>query len=235
MKIHNAEFNYFNERRKRLHVPKSIFFLSLFLLFLPILNIIYLGVNSNLDLVNYIKIPLKLPIISNFILFFPVVIGILLLTGKKIGWYFFLIYTIGLIFQNIYSIILYPSIQNSGSLFRTIFWFGLCIFICSKDISVPFMKIYPRGWRGEKRQQVKIPITIDNIDYLTEDASIKGVYIKCENFPYQVSDSVNLKIVTKEKIIELCSGVVRKDNNGVGLAFRGVGKEDIQSLKVLTS
>ncbi|MCK6382652.1 MAG: hypothetical protein L6Q54_15560, partial [Leptospiraceae bacterium] len=109
-------FNFLSERRKRIKIPTSIVILSLFLFVLPLVNISYMGLSNNIFIKDLYKIPSRLSVFTNIMLFAPILIAIMLFLGKKRGWYLFLAYSSILIFQNIYSLVVLPSIQNSGIL-----------------------------------------------------------------------------------------------------------------------
>jgi hypothetical protein len=128
MKLFNTE------RRKRIKIPLSIMILSLFLFVLPLVNIFYMGFSNSLFIKEFYKIPSRLSLLTNIVLFAPILVAMMLIRGKKIGWYLFLIYSILLIFQNIYSLVVVPGLLNSGVLFRTVFWISLVIYFCKKDI-----------------------------------------------------------------------------------------------------
>lgn len=134
-------FNFLTERRKRIKIPTNIMILSLFLFVLPLVNISYMGLSNSIPIKDFYKIPSRLSIFTNIMLFAPILIAIMLFLGKKRGWYLFLAYSSVLIFQNIYSLVVLPSIQNSGILFRTIVWLSLVIYFCKKDISAPYLKM----------------------------------------------------------------------------------------------
>lgn len=224
-------FNFLTERRKRIKIPTSIMILSLFLFVLPLINISYMGLSNNIPFKDFHKIPSKLSVFTNIMLFAPILIAIMLFLGKKRGWYLFLTYSSILIFQNIYSLVVLPSIQNSGILFRTIVWLSLVIYFCKKDISAPYLKMYPRGWRGEKRTPLKLRVKIKGIDYVTADASLSGIFVFFPECPFQLTEEIEVEIYFEEKSYNFSTGVVRIDNNGIGLAFRNLNKDKIELLK----
>jgi hypothetical protein len=108
-------------------------------------------------------------------------------------------------------------------LFRTVLGFGLIVFFLRKDISSPYFKLYPRGWRGEKREPVELDVIIDDREYKTKDVSSNGVYVDWKNCEKELGDEIIIRFKQPDNTMlptETKVGVVRIDESGVGLAFR---------------
>ncbi len=219
------------EIRKRSEVPWKLKFLSICLFLLPFANFITL---------HWYQIPSVS--IANFyfwdystftkiIILSPLFIAPAIWFGKKEGWYLFLMYSILLVIQNIYSFSINPGLQNLGVLFRTFIFLPLLIWFCKSDIAAPYLTTYPRGWRGQKRLPIQIKVSIHQKEYVTADASLGGVFLFYPNCPFQISDQIDLEMVFGEKRKLFQTGVVRVESNGVGLAFRNLDKESKWFLK----
>jgi hypothetical protein len=107
----------------------------------------------------------------------------------------------------------------------TIFGFTLIFFFLRKDISAPYFKLYPRGWRGENRKPIEIEVTIDGKGYQTLDVSNTGIYVDWKNCEKELGDEVLIIFkpdsnLNSSVLKETKAGVVRIDESGVGLAFR---------------
>ena len=101
--------------------------------------------------------------------------------------------------------------------------FGLIVFFLRKDISAPYFKLYPRGWRGEKRKPVELDVIIDDRKYKTKDVSSNGVYVDWKDCDKELGDEIiiRFKQVDNNSLPkEAKVGIVRIDEVGVGLAFR---------------
>jgi len=114
------------------------------------------------------------------------------------------------------------SLFNGGVLFRTILGFGLIVFILRKNISAPYFKLYPRGWRGEKRNPIELEVLLDDEEFKTKDISPNGIYVDWKNCDKKLGDEVLLEFKKENSIIPRTTkaGIVRIDETGVGLAFR---------------
>lgn len=146
------------DRRKRLKRPKTLLCFGTLFLILPIINYFYIA--NQLEF-NYKEFSVVLKSIDSFALFLliiPIFVGIGILFVQKWGWWLFLIYSILLIVYDIYALILSPTYFNIGVLLRSIFGIFAIIYFTRKDISAPYFKMYPRGWRGEKRKPIEMEI-----------------------------------------------------------------------------
>ena len=177
------------------------------------------------------KIPANLSLGSNLILLLPFLIAIGLIRVKKYGWYAFLIYACIVIIQNIYSITQIFNLQNLTTFFRTFFWIAIAIYFSKKDLSAPYFKMYPRGWRGEKRKPVEIKIKITEKEYLTADLSLSGLFVFYPNCPYILNEEIEIELTFNNSSLKILSGIVRIDENGIGIAFRNLNKENRAFLK----
>ncbi|MBK8398280.1 MAG: PilZ domain-containing protein [Leptospiraceae bacterium] len=224
-------FEYLKERRKRIKIPKRILVLSIFLILLPFINLVYLGFSYRIPMSQLHKIPANLSLGSNLILLLPFLIAIGLIRVKKYGWYAFLIYACIVIIQNIYSITQIFNLQNLTTFFRTFFWIAIAIYFSKKDLSAPYFKMYPRGWRGEKRKPVEIKIKITEKEYLTADLSLSGLFVFYPNCPYILNEEIEIELTFNNSSLKILSGIVRIDENGIGIAFRNLNKENRAFLK----
>lgn len=166
-----------------------------------------------------------------FILFFsPIAIAYGLLKVKKWGWWYLLVYSVTLILYNLISFILLKDQYHGISLIQTIFTSALAIYFLKKDISAPYFKMYPRGWRGELRHPIATEIKINNRLIVTRDLSFSGFYVESSDFTFDLNEEVKFTFLINEAL-QFAVGVVRIDPNGVGFAFRNLSNENISLLK----
>jgi hypothetical protein len=78
---------------------------------------------------------------------------------------------------------------------------------------------------------LKLRVKIKGIDYVTADASLSGIFVFFPDCPFQLTEQVEVEIYYEEKTYNFSTGVVRIDNNGIGLAFRNLNKDKIELLK----
>ncbi len=226
------------ERRKRLQIPKTILFFGILFLFLPVINYLGIAYKLNHSFTNLRSILNEVTGFEIILMAIPPLIGIQLLRVKKTGWWLFLIYAIVLITYNFYSLIKNKDFYNLNSLFQTILFFGAIFYFLRRDISAPYIKLYPRGWRGELRNPVQIQVRVNSVDRLTKDISEAGFYLDWKDVPLEINEEVTVEIETESGKTLLSAGVVRKDENGAGFAFRRLAEDDnrwIQKLIQLNS
>jgi hypothetical protein len=137
------------ERRKRIRIPYTIIIVAAVLLILPIANYLFIKYSYHIR-ENSIKwFFLTLNPLELLFFFSPVLIAYGLLKVKKWGWWYLLVYSATLILYNLISFILLKDEYHGISLIQTIFSSALAVYFLKKDISAPYLKMYPRGWRGE--------------------------------------------------------------------------------------
>lgn len=217
------------ERRKRIQRPKELIIISILLILSPVYNYILqlkmLGYGFNL--IGFQN--LKFNLIEYLFLFIPVVCGIGLYYIQKWAWYLFLIYSSILISFNLYSVILRPIKYNFYSLFESSIVLIGVIYFLRKDISAPYFKMFPRGFRGEKRKPIQIDLKVNNEIKKTRDFTNSGFYVHWVKVNFQLNQEVEVELEDK---IKLKAGVVRIDYEndetfGVGFAFRSLKENDI--------
>ena len=224
------------ERRKRIQRPKELIVISALLILSPIYNyILQLKMHGyGLNLAGLQN--LKFNLLEYLFLFIPVVSGIGLYYIQKWAWYLFLIYSSILISFNLYAVILRPIKYNFYSLFESSIVLIGAIYFLRKDISAPYFKMFPRGFRGEKRKPIQINLKVNQETKKTKDFTISGFYVSWENANFQLNQEVEIEIENK---IKLKAGVVRIDYendkaSGIGFAFRSVTENDILILNSIT-
>ena len=156
--------DYFNlKRRKRVSRPKTLLFFGLFFLSIPIWNYFSVAYYSSVPFSELKLVFKNFQVIELLILFGSLIVGTGLLLVKRWGWYGFLIYAGFFIFYNLYTLITNPIIYNVGAFFQTILGFTAITYFLRKDISAPYFKLYPRGWRGEIRYPIQLNVKINGV------------------------------------------------------------------------
>ena len=153
----------FFERRRRIRRPWTLLFFGIAFLLLPFLN--YLGITSQLQIspqMPVVALKLLNPV-ELILLFTPILVGIGLLAVKRWGWWLFLAYAVVLIVHNIYALARSPGYYNAGALIQTILGVAAVLYFVRRDISAPYMRMYPRGWRIQKRKPVEVEVLVDGV------------------------------------------------------------------------
>jgi hypothetical protein len=211
------------DRRKRFSRPTSILCIGILLCALPCVNSFLILNELGLGKYSFAVILKSLTLIQLALLMSPLPIGIGLLMIRKWAWWAILLYFPTLIIYDLSILLSTNSVFNIGVLARTVLGFGLIVFFLRKDISAPYFKLYPRGWRGEKRKPVELDVIIDDRKYKTKDVSSNGVYVDWKDCDKELGDEIiiRFKQVDNNSLPkEAKVGIVRIDEVGVGLAFR---------------
>lgn len=211
----------FFERRRRIRRPLTLVLFGLAFLFLPILN--YLGMT------NQMGVPLRevrtsfalLSPVELVLLLTPLAVGVGLLAVKRWGWWLFLGYACVLIAYNLYAVARTPGLYNAIALFNTVVGMAAVFYFVRRDISAPYMRMYPRGWRLQKRRPIEIEVIVDGIRRRTIDASTAGLYVAWPDCYRSPGEEVHLTFAVNGTEYKTRAGLVRVDEEGAGVAFRG--------------
>jgi hypothetical protein len=215
-----------SERRKRIKIPTSILLIGILLILMPFLSFFLLYLRKG-NAFHHILSGIQW--YQLLLILLPLPIGIGLLRVRKLAWYALLVYGSILIVWNVYTAIFYPSHWNSFALAESTLFFILIVYFLRKDISSPYFKLYPRGWRGEKRHPIQASVRINSQEFATRDFSLAGFYCDhASNESFQIGDEVALKIADLPD--DFKGGIVRIDPNGFGVAFRNLNDIKIQKL-----
>jgi hypothetical protein len=216
------------ERRTRVKKPTSLIVISGLLILSPIYYYCLLLFVKKLPVSWFHIQSIRLTGIEICFVVLPVICGIGLYLIKKWAWYLFIVYSSVLIVFNTYASIRNPIGFNFYSLIESTIIFLGAVYFLKKDISAPYLKMYPRGWRGELRKPIQMSIRIDSEEKLTKDISEAGFYVDWNEAPFAIGQEVKVEVDAKSGKRVFAAGVVRKDENGVGFAFRRLGEEDSQ-------
>ncbi|MCE9597785.1 MAG: DUF2127 domain-containing protein [Spirochaetia bacterium] len=221
----------FFERRRRIRRPWALIIFGAAFLLLPFIN--YLSITNQLHVSpQFPDVTLKLlnPI-EQFLLFMPFLVGIGLLLVKRWGWWLFLGYSAILIVYNIYALVRSPGYYNAGALLQTALGIAAVFYFVRRDVSAPYMKMYPRGWRLQTREPIEIEVVVDGIRRRTADVSDSGLYVIWEECYRAPGEEVHVTLSINGNEYKSRAGVVRVDDDGVGLAFRGATRVFKRNLK----
>lgn len=215
-----------SDRRKRIQIPKSILFAGILLLLFPFCNLIYLQFYYGKSFNEVLGI---LDGISFVFLATSPIIGTGLLLVEKWAWWGLILFSFTLILFDASTLYANPDQIHIFSFGFTLIGFTILLFSLRKDISAPYFKLYPRGFRAERRNPVKIFVKIDTWLLPTKDVSETGVYVAWQNCNRSLGEEVMLAFEEMDGLEKRLQdillgtnkgGIVRIDPNGVGIAFR---------------
>lgn len=221
------------ERRNRISIPITIKIISIILILSPVYNLVLKLTAEGWSFKIESILKLQFLFHDYFFLFVPVICGIGLLRVKKWSWYLFLFYSSVLIFFNLFFTIKNYSKLNVYSLLESIITFSAMVYFLQKNISAPYFKLYPRGWRLEKRNPLNVKIKLNDEEFLTRDISDKGFYIDLRNLSLEINEKVEIEIFGTENSKIFKAGLVRIDESGAGFAFRNLTRKERSWLRKL--
>lgn len=204
------------DRRRRLKPPVSILLAGGLFLLLPFANYFYLKHYFHIKTHDFTWIFMVLDPFSAVLLILPFFIGIGLLKVRKWGYWSLFAYSITLLLHNAAGIIISREIFQIGIFIQSFIGLFIILFFLRKDISAPYFKMYPRGWRGQKRSPIVMDVILDGTSYKTKDISETGIYAEWAGCAKNLGDAVSIEMGGTAKV----GGIVRIDENGVGIAFR---------------
>ncbi|MCB1157003.1 MAG: hypothetical protein H7A25_23645 [Leptospiraceae bacterium] len=213
------------DRRKRLKFPKMLLVSTFIFMLLPVTNYYLMKEHYSIATTNPIWLFKVMSPIGLFLFFLPFMIAIGLLRVKKWAWWLLLVYSIFLISYNFYSFLNIKDKFHLFNLLQTVFGLSVLVYFLKKDISAPYFKMYPRGWRGEKRYPIQIPFHLEGFRALTKDLSVTGFYATIPNSSFIINQEVPIRMEFGTEVMNIKTGVVRIDPEGTGFAFRDLDKE----------
>ncbi|HNN77721.1 MAG TPA: hypothetical protein PKL30_02475, partial [Leptospiraceae bacterium] len=166
------------ERRARARKPRLLISFSLLILLLPVSNYIGMSMKYNfpwyapLHLFSNANLPEWILLISSLLS------GIGLFYIKRWGWWLFILSSFTFIVYNSFGFITIPESATKGPLIQTFIVTAALAYFLQRDIFIPYMKLYKRGWRLQKRYPICINVNINDTIYKTENISLGGILIK---------------------------------------------------------
>ncbi|MCB1323835.1 MAG: PilZ domain-containing protein [Spirochaetales bacterium] len=212
----------FTDRRRRIRRPLSLILVGLLMLALPIINYVNIAFVLHLPLHVYELIFGTLEPYEMVLLLAPIPVGIGLLLVKRWGWWLFLVFSLAMILYNAVVFAVRPAVENLGALILAVIGLVAMAYVLRPDISAPYMKMYPRGWRGQKRKPISARIRVDGQELEALDASVRGVYVRWSGCDREPGEATRVRLRLGEEDFELDAGIVRVDRLGAGLAFRNL-------------
>jgi hypothetical protein len=154
------------------------------------------------------------------LVFAPFPTGTGLLRGKKWAWWAFLVYAAILIIHESVGLLLEPGALRLSGLGLLVAGLVAVIYVSRQDLSAPYFKMYPRGWRLQMRKPVVISVQIGDQEFTSTDLSVAGLYAMLPDPEFELNQAVPVRFRIGADAFELTAGVARIDEDGVGFAFR---------------
>lgn len=219
------------ERRKRISRPIPIIVFGVLFLILPFINYVNFAYQFQIPFMNVMEVLKTVDIVAIFLAVIPFAVGIGILLVKRWGWFLFLGYSGMVLFYNSIVLISEPSELNILTLIQSFVGFSAIFYFLKPDISAPYMKMYGRGWRFQKRKPIEVEISIDGKKLKTKDLSSTGFYVEWIEFPYELNQELKVSFPIDALTLELKAGVVRLDSLGAGVAFRALDNTTTRMIK----
>jgi hypothetical protein len=203
-----------------------------FILF-PFANYLLLSFLYRIPLNEPVLLFNKLNPLGNFLAFFLIIVGVGLLSITRWGWYLFLFYMPVFILYSLISYFITPDTYYLTVMILSAFGFLAIIFFTRKNISVPYMHIHRRGWRMQKRIPIGLDISVNGTERKTRDFGEKGFFLSWPDCPQQLGAEVDIFFTFNNENFHFVGGIVRVEETGVGIAFRGLAIDDQRRLQAL--
>ena len=213
--------------------PKTLVFFGTVFILLPLFNYMSFAIEKGIHYGMPTLLLSALPIPALVLAAVTPIIGVGLLMVKKWAWRAFLLYACLLLAHNAVALALSITDYNLGVLLQSSVGLAGMIYFTRADISAPFMKSYPRGWRLQKRNPREISVRVDDVATTTRDCSARGVFVNWPECPYEVGRAVTIAFEWHGRDVRLDAVVVRLDENGAGIAFRSVAGAEKRFLRGL--
>jgi len=218
------KFSFF-ERRRRIRRPRPLLLFGSVFLILPFVNYLVIAEELLIPPSSFFFLLSKIDMMARVLLFAPILVGLGLLLVKRWGWYLFLAFSLVLIIRNIFVLLQSPGFYNVWALGLTAIGLAAVFYFVRKDVSAPYMKMYPRGWRLQKRKPVELEVIVDGIRRKGLDAGDAGVYVEWLECYRDPGEEVQLTLRLNGEELSCRAGIVRTDESGVGIAYRGISRD----------
>jgi hypothetical protein len=218
--------------------PWEIILISVIYILAPIGNILqamFINHSTFPDLIHQFKVIDWLILIS-----YPV-IGVLVFTVKKWGWYLFIAFSFILIILNVIGYLRNVNYSFVMLIVFNVLIVGITALFFSRHVMSPYFNPRVRWWEVPARFKLNLTATLHSDQNIIEsqilDISKTGCFVQTET-PLAISDKIWLEIKFSNKEVDCFGKVVRtagaKENNknGYGIMFLSVGKD---SRKLLDS
>ena len=139
--------------------PMLVVFGALFIL-LPLFNYFRLTYEAGISWQHPALLFEVLDPVALTLLLLPLPVGIGLLLVRTWGWWLFLFFAALLITYNAVLLIFEPGISRAWTMFESILGIAAVFYFLRTDISAPYMKVYPRGWRMQRRHPIHTEVTV---------------------------------------------------------------------------
>jgi hypothetical protein len=158
--------------RKRYNRPLSLIIIGgLFLLF-PVWNYLSICVQAGYPYWRPLYVLQRIDLFVLVLMGLSFAVGVGLLMVKRWGWRLLFVFAAMLVGYNIWAIVSLPDYWlNIVYLLQTVLGLGAAVYFLKPDMSAPYVKMYPRGWRFERRQPVQQKVQINGRTFQTRDLS----------------------------------------------------------------
>ncbi|MCH8194779.1 MAG: hypothetical protein IIB12_01770, partial [Chloroflexi bacterium] len=199
------------KKRKRKARPRTLLIFGVGFILLPFVNyfIIAKDLNIHYSLPEFVFA--KLNPAAAVLLLAPFVIGVGLLMVKRWAWRLFLVYALVVVAYDLAILLTAPVVYNARMLLQTLFGLAAVMYFTQPDISAPYMKMYPRGWRMQKRRPVVLDAVIDGVKRKTRDFGSRGLFADWPDCPHEPNDAVTVEFELDGRQFCLEAGIVRID------------------------
>jgi Tfp pilus assembly protein PilZ len=210
--------------------PWEIILISIIYILAPIGNILqamFINHSTFIDLIHQFKVIDWLILIS-----YPV-IGVMVFTVKKWGWYLFIGFSFILIVLNVIGYLRNINYSFMMLVVFNVLIIGITALFFRRHVMSPYFNPRVRWWEVPARFKLNLTATLHSDQNIIEsqilDISKSGCFVQTET-PLAINDKIWLEIKFSDKEVDCFGKVVRtagskEEKNGYGIMFLSIGKE----------
>jgi len=208
-----------------LKLPPAIKIIAALLIASPLFNYVFTAYKLNLRLDEPLLVFRNLSLLVLFLFFAPAAAGLGLMRIRRWGWRLFVGYGIILIAYNTSVLLRRLDGENIFLYAHTIIALILMFYFLRKDIAAPYFSLETRGRRRSRRTPASLNVSINGETKALRDISRKGIYVLFPSCPLRLNSRTEVILNAGKESIVVTGGIVRIDQDGVGIAFRDMNRK----------
>jgi hypothetical protein len=182
------------------------------------------------------------PLVALWLVTAPVA-GACLYLLNRISWYVFLAHaliilagsvaTLGLRWLGDASAI--PQASRAVFILGNVMRIAFVGYVLQKDFRAPYFQILQRRFRGTRRLAVRVPITLDGREWMTEDLSTGGCFVARPAPARAAGERVDVALDCGSSTLRCEGQVMRSTAAGLGVRFIGLPRRERRALRLMLS
>jgi len=179
------------------------------------------------------------PLVAAWLITAPIA-GVCLYLLNRISWYVFLVHALIILVGSVLTLGLrllgdasaIPRLSRTVFLLGNVMRIGFVGYVLQKDFRAPYFQILHRSFRWKRRLAVRVPITLDGGEWMTEDLSVGGCFVACPAPPRAAGDRVHVRLDCGGRPLRCAGQVMRSSADGLGVRFIGLSYRERHALRL---